>query len=820
VTAAISSQLRSEVERLIVKERYKDAVKQAKLCYKDENTLENHRLLERAYFLRARQLVELGMPASAVEVARHLLDFGVTTSDWADEFTRLLISLGLRQEAFEIHGDLGRPELKDELMVMAADMAVIHPERAGETAPEVARDSSLIRQSLVRLQANDEEGALYLLRDLARSSVLSEWKFFVRGLAAYYRRDWDETKANWDRLDPNRKALPITRRLLQLMETDGAKTQGAQIEAMEKLVFGEPVLERLRQVCGLAAAQEWDGVLSLLGPLRSSLRRVDLKLAERLTCALIAPVIKETQSLDVAGAERLVRGFTRATEPLAIDPNWNRLWAMIWDGPQAGPSGSLVYWAKYIEDLKTVSVLNCSERSLAQAIVWNRMARLHRDLVADLTDPDAPFGLPFFHQARPKTDSNAVARAKQQVVDCLERSIALAPALLPTYQLLVEVYRGWDDPANLEAAARRLLASFPQDLATLTLLAHHYIEKNDPAAALPLVQKTRVLKPLDDSFRELEWTIRIGLARVHALAKQWDKGRAELQLAEELLPECRNQYSYLARRVIFEAKAGQAEQSDRFLEQARASLQEPTPLWLALVIESIRYRMTKTTQRGYAELWETDLKKKCQSETAGEMASLLDGFLIARIEYPGRAGHIKKVVAYLERATRIKYRRVDIERVCEFVIRLQDKRSLHQKLITLGMKQHRESVRLNMRAGMAELGKGTSSSGAKARQHLETARKLAESSTDPQERALLADIKNGLTTLNEMSSRCTAFGGFGSGRSGFSVPGPGDNFFGCFDDDFDDEDDDVDDDDNFGSSNSPRPRPSQKVTKRKKNQNR
>ncbi len=194
MTAAISSQLRVEVERLIQKERFKDAVKQAKLCYKEENTPENHQLLERAYFLRARQLVQLGMSASAVEVAQHLLDFGVTASDWADEFVRLLMSLGLSKEAFEIQDRFGAPEMKDQLVVMAADMAVIHPERQQDSSPEIARDARLIRQSLERLQANDEAGALLLLRDLARSSVLSEWKFFVRGLAAYYRHDSDDTQ--------------------------------------------------------------------------------------------------------------------------------------------------------------------------------------------------------------------------------------------------------------------------------------------------------------------------------------------------------------------------------------------------------------------------------------------------------------------------------------------------------------------------------------------------------------------------------------------------------------------------------------------------
>ena len=41
-----------EVEKLIQKDRLKDAVKQAKLLFKEDNTPENHQLLERAYFLR------------------------------------------------------------------------------------------------------------------------------------------------------------------------------------------------------------------------------------------------------------------------------------------------------------------------------------------------------------------------------------------------------------------------------------------------------------------------------------------------------------------------------------------------------------------------------------------------------------------------------------------------------------------------------------------------------------------------------------------------------------------------------------------------
>jgi len=787
-----------EVERLIQKERLKDAVKQAKLCYKEENTPENHRLLERAYFLRARQLVQLGMPDSAREVSQHLLDFGLTTSEWVDEFLRLLMGLGLGKIAFQLQEKLGAPDLKDQLVGIAADQAVVHAEKAGEIAPALARDATLIRQSLEQLQANDEAGALVLLRDLPRSSPLSEWKFFVRGLAAYNRRDEAELQVNWDRLDPARNAFRIAQRLRHLAQAEESTTDDPNLETMETLAFGEPVLARLRQLRSHAASQEWEKLIRLLGPLRQCLRRIDPKLAERLTRILFGSVIEEATNLDLAGAERLLTSFTRTAEPLAIDPAWNRLWAIAWDGPQAPTAASLDHWTRYLEDLKTIPAFNPTERALAQAMIWNHIAGLHRDLVADLCEPGGAH-MRFFRLGPPKIDDRAVERGKKNVIECLEKSLKLAPAHLPTYRLLIAAYRGWDDPAGLEAAVRRLLAKFPDDLESLSLLARKYLDRNDTAAAMPIVQKARALRPLDESLRELEWTVRVGLARNHALGERWDEGREQFRAAEELLPACRKQYWYLARKVIFEAKASQAGQSDVYLREAQAGLVESTPLWLALLIESIRYGMTASHQKGYADLWTAELKKKCRSETAGEMAALLDSYTIAGVEYSGRAGHIRQLLAYLGRTTRLKYRREDIERVCEFLVHRQDQARLLDKLVKSGLKHHPGSPLLNLRAGLLGMADATlNARGETARSYLQKALALAEASTVPKETALLTQIKAALTMLNEVSERRCRHSGFDDGPFPFPIPGEDDEWGEFFDDDFDEDEDEFDDDDDDG----------------------
>ena len=114
--------------------------------------------------------------------------------------------------------------------------------------------------------------------------------------------------------------------------------------------------------------------------------------------------------------------------------------------------------------------------------------------------------------------------------------------------------------------------------------------------------------------------------------------------------------------------------------------------------------MPKATRDRYAKLWDAELKKKKRSETAGEMAGLMGAFLASDTEYTGRAGHIKKLVAYLKKTTTLKYRREDIERVVVFLGELLPKeRALFEKLVQAGVKQHPDSVVLHMNAADLEM---------------------------------------------------------------------------------------------------------------------
>jgi tetratricopeptide (TPR) repeat protein len=805
--------LRAETERLIAKERYKDAVKQAKLTFKEAATPENHRLLERAYFLRARQLVQQGMRSSAVEVAQHLLEFGVTAADSPEELVRLLAGLGFEKAAMEAQEKLGGPALKEQISQTVADQLVLHPDRANAASPELVREARLVRQSLEKLQSGDEDGAMAMLRDLARSSPLSEWKFFVRGLAAFQRGEDAETRANWDRLDPSRSSARIAGRL-RLLSAEASGPSATNLVAAEKLAFGEPILERIRRLAGLVAGQEWDKVLPLIGPLRMSLHRIDPKLTERLTLVLIGSIIKAVRDMDWHEAHSLVTRFTRVAQPMPIDPQWNRLWAMIWDGPHAEPGGAVHYWTDYFLDLETVESLTPIERNLARALVWNHVATLHREEVDELSEyDDEPLGFPGPPRrkgkaAKPKRDDPEVAAAKKSLIEALEKSLRLAPDHLETYQMLVDAHHEWGDDKALDAAAKRLLTRFPEDVETLHLMGRHHHSRKDPHAALPYVQQARRLKPLDESLRILEWTIHVGLARQFAIEGKPDQGRAEFADADALKTESYSEFSYSARKAVFEYKVGQAEQGDLFVEQAKQLLVEPAPLWLSMAAESARFQMPKTAIDKYTKLWEADLKKKVRSETAGAIANLLGAFLGADTDYPGRDVHIKQVVAYLGRTSRVKYRREDIEPVADFLRRLlPQNQALYQKLVRAGVKQHPDSAELHMHAADVELQTMTMRRGMPGlippgvRQHLETALKLAEASTDPKVTALLPEIRRMLGSFSEVAEMLDHFASQAGGPFGPA-------FMDMLDLDPDDEfDDEFEEDDPFVLDVGPPPFP-------------
>ncbi len=542
--APVSGSLRDEVLRLIQKERFKDAVKQGKLCFRADQSVENRRLLENAYFLRAQQLSRDGMPTSAVEVAEHLLEFGVTDSALLGQVASLLLRLGMTKQSRVFQDRMDDPEARERLDRQAVDEAVIHPERIEELSSELAAGARTVRATAAleeALERGDEARMGEVLRDVARSSPFADWKLFARGLAAHYRVDAEGISANWDRLDTGRAASGSPERL---RTTGGSGEAGSIPLSLERLVFGEPILSQVEELRELVAEENWIQAFRMLGPARFSLVRIDRSLAVRLTGALYPSVIRAAVHSSFQEMSSLIATFTRVSEPLPIDPHWNRMRAMVWEGPHGDFETAEKSWRKYLEDLSILPVLTPSERPLAQALVLNYLAGEHAEYAKEFGEEDDEFDDDDddFDDDYVDGHESYEAEARANAIACLQQSLAVYPDHLPTYQLVVKIYRDWDETDEAVAAAERLLEQFPNDYETLKFLTDQYSSTDQAAKAFDCIRRMRVLKPLDEEIVSLEKTGRINLAREHALAKRWEPGRAELAHAEQLQPAGNSDY--------------------------------------------------------------------------------------------------------------------------------------------------------------------------------------------------------------------------------------------------------------------------------------
>ncbi len=435
---------------------------------------------------------------------------------------------------------------------------------------------------------------------------------------------------------------------------------------LEKLAFGEPVLARLAILPRLVAEKNFETVNRAVVLLRRPLGRFDPRLAERLTQILIGSVLHEASELDLDDAERMLKSFTRVAEPMAIDPNWNRFWALATDLTEVDRETVRDYWLQYIRDLETIPAFSPAERVLAQAMVWNRVAVLYCDDAEELESPDSTFDA-LSRMLADAWDKSELNELKQQAVQSLERSLALAPLHLPTYRLQIEIQKSWKNKAGVEAAAQRLLEKFPDDVETLRLLLDSAIARDQPEEAMACAGRIRALKPLDLAIREREAVIRIGLRAAMRAGRPLGRGARPLPGCGGAVAGDWRLNPLLGRQGRFRSEGGRRDESERLLKEAQASLPEPAPVWLAVAIASRRYQLSVATTNGYVELWTSELRKKCQSQTAGEMAGLLTGCLQRNHDYPGRGIQLEQLVGYLKRATRVKFRQMDIERVCRFL---------------------------------------------------------------------------------------------------------------------------------------------------------
>jgi len=737
-----------QAERALAKRDFREALKHAKVCYRQQPSDEHHRFLQRASLARADELLRAGMRDECRMVLESLLDLGVTEPSVERELPRLQVAVGLFTR-----GPAGRGATESEpdpqLLASAADHAVVRPDQPPAPFPGIREGANQVRAALKALEGGDEAAAVARLKDVGRSSPFADWKLFVRGLAAYYREDASQMRANWDRLDLARFAARIAAPLRALAEPGSIDRNERQVKrGLGKIateVLGGPILTDLYDLRKHFVAGRWKNVMGCLRRCHAALRQLDPHLLERIVVVVYETIVRK-------GSPSLIAQLASVADPLPIDPRWNRARAMLSECTgDDDPEETEEHWLRYLDDLAEMECLTPAERTLAQALVWDRMGRL---CVAGYHAVPAPF----------RAFDDSMDELRGRAVECFDHCLGLAPDLLPAYEALAAAQIAWQQPDEAADTYGRLLEQVPENLDALLFLAQHHVRRDELLQARDYALRALRLKPANKSIIELACAVHVGCARHYALRKEWDKGRAEFAAADELQPFNQDAYHLLARKALFELKARNFELGESLVDRAQGRTADPTPALLALTIESIRYDLSRTVRRSFERRWKAALKKRCRSETAGLMCMNMAAYLRVGVDYPGWPAHVKQLLAYVRRCSRVKWQPDDLRHVCDFVDAATDREefaddfALLEKLVRKGVRKFPDDPWLQWRAGEVEMDKGPMAADRRyAHRCFEKAAELAEESDDPEVLEVASRAKRAASFLEDVGMDAPAY---------------------------------------------------------------
>ncbi len=673
-TSNTSEDLTQRVERLLDesrgRSRSKEAIKLVKTAMRQNGASASLRqLLQRGYFCRIRELIDLGMTPSARDVAQSLLSSGpIDDRQIRQGLSVLLPQLGLLNDALaldlESNGDQAiDPETRRrDLERRVLDEAILNPAMAPQDHPELVVQAARIRDCIDALSertspSTDKTSAetsngpeqtgsdtiLSQLDDVSRRSPLADWRLFVRGLAAYYQGAIESAQHNWSRLDPERPASRIARRLLVLDEPFSPSAMPLPkptLEALDDAVFGRPALTTIQSLAEALDQKQYDAALSQLVSSRTELSRISPRLLQSVTRALYDALVREADEAEDDPRLRAVfTRFTRVTMPLAIDPRWNRFRALVYEADLDQSLEAITEaWKAYLADLDQFPVVPPRDHALARAMIHRHIASIyisdvhHFKTLVEGSDPSSNTDQEMFY----------LRQSYREAIQSLEASMEACPDYDAAYQLRLSLASEFRDTNFGLKVAKRWVDRKPESLMALNYLGYTHLKMGQPEEALPYAIAARQLKPLDRTYAERVWLILSEIARSHIKAGRWEQAAASLDQAEQQVPRPPRPSATLVRRAIL-ALLSQPEQADTLIDQALQVGTSPTTVWLDLAIECYEHNL-KAPARTYDQNYRQAVDQESDPNALGEAALTLLGLVRSGRTFRGLQTVVKRLI--------------------------------------------------------------------------------------------------------------------------------------------------------------------------------
>jgi tetratricopeptide (TPR) repeat protein len=727
-------------QRAMEKQDFKEALKNAKVCFRQDPSHQHRQLLERSWLARGLQLARAGLQTEGRAAAQELLAMGATQPDVRQGLPELLMAVGLYDQVVA-GGKFSGLAPDAAVLARAADRAVADPATAPASLGGVREGAAKVREAIDALYSGDESAALAALSDVPRNSPFAEWKFFVRGLAAYYRHDDEAMHANWDRLAHDRFAARLARPLRRLADPAGSGDAVANseefreaIRVLEQDVCGGPVVWYLESLQSSLQAHRWRQALFGVRRWREEIRATLPNLVRRLDRLFYDLAVRKANP-------RWLYDLTVSFDPPRWDPRWNRAGALIAEGDDDALVATVErFWLAYLEDLASMPDLKRDERKLAQAMVWERLGRLWAGVSVDEDECEED---EYIDYGQGDEAEHGVS-AREKTIECFKKAISLAPGFSDSYHALARNHLRWGQDAAAAKTFRQLLAKTPDDLNAIISL-YNYHRKRDEIAAREYALQARRLKPASDDILNMVVAGRFLAARALARQDRWDEARAELSAVAEVAPKTSGFVLDVAvHRAMVEFKAGQPIVGGQWVDRALGEGGGSADVYMALAIEAHRYELplqADSPAQLFHDRWLSSLAKH-RGPAAGAMSRRIWAFMQENAQFSGKYAflndYLERVVEYVKHCRRIRWQAGDLTHVCRFLdLVVADRqfralRGLLARLLDKGRKKFPQDPEFHATRGIVEMRRGPTYCDRRlARECLQAAIEAAKTSPHP-----------------------------------------------------------------------------------------
>ena len=767
-----NSQLLERAERELEKGNAKAALKDAKVAFRNEPSPAGRKLLELAWVERVDQLGRLKLVSEARAALRELLEFKPTDPSVCQRLPRLQVLVGDPQA-----DTAALFEQQPALLIEFADRALLDwnyvpPEHAGLPA-----QVQLVRDAFSAVEAGDDANATTLLNEIPRTSPLSEWKLFLRGLTAFYQRDHERTTANWQRLDPTRPPHRIAKTLrASAGEIPSAESSdvAANVKRLESLLGGD-AYELVATMGELWRNGNWQSFLAALRRFRQLHAKTHEATWRQISELAWRRVVRESNR------ELFVRLKALLPAP-ELDPHWHRVDALFAErSAQYNATAVENAWKAYAGDLRELPALREAERPVAEGLVYLRLGRKFVEFAeSNASRMRSPWG---------DEEEDDGSGLRETAAQFFRHSMQVCPQLSEAYREAAKLHEETEDLGEAAAIREKLLKYVPDDFDTQLWLARYYLERDEPDLAAVYTAAARRLKPRDSQCLVLGWLQQLTKIRCLTKNRKLDEARSELLQLHGIRPPEVEPFILDLIAAAIEFKAKNQEAAYGFVETAVSRLAEPTAVWLQMSAICARYSLSRDIKKVFDQRYKEAIEKPPTSHTAGLLAYGFQSFKCNQINYVGRVTQERLAIGYLHRTAQVQWGELDLATVCEWLFMLPRQADLLEDLALLGVELFPHSPRLAFVAGADEMRRGPY--GANCRFALElfqAAIENNEGATFPLSPSQLQMARQSLSTLEEY------LGTEGGNSMGSEY----------YDDDDDDDDDDYDFYDDGGAA-SPLP---------------